>query len=176
MKTLTESTVKPNLSQRLFSIKGYHTTSKLLIPNVFIVILLGGYTKAVGAGFACPDWPLCFGRIIPTIEQFRTVPYLWTEYFHRVGALIVSLMIVYLLISGIVNQKVFPNFRKITIGFFIVIVLQSVLGGLTVFSYYPEWMFLQPILVTAHLGMASITFGYTLYNYWLIDSADLMEN
>lgn len=173
--TMTEDSQNPTeiaveSQSGFFSLSGYKFMSKLLVINVFILKLLGGYTKAIGAGFACPDWPLCFGRVFPTFEQWQTVPGLWAEYFHRVVAGIVILQVIYLFIVGIQQKDNLPQFKNLVTALLVVVILQSIIGGITVFSYYPELLFLQPIIITAHLGMATITFGVILYNYWVTNS------
>ncbi|MHA2172479.1 MAG: COX15/CtaA family protein, partial [Candidatus Kariarchaeaceae archaeon] len=37
----------------------------MLVITTYTLILMGGYMKAIGAGLACPDWPLCYDKFIP---------------------------------------------------------------------------------------------------------------
>ena len=52
---------------------------------LFGLIVLGSVVRTTGSGLACPDWPLCQGRLIPPF-QFNVL----IEWFHRLFALLTS--------------------------------------------------------------------------------------
>ncbi|MGH7751431.1 MAG: COX15/CtaA family protein, partial [Gemmatimonadales bacterium] len=114
------------------------------------LIALGGVVRATGAGLACPDWPLCHGRLIPPLEGPILI-----EYSHRVAASLVGLLML------LVAVRVWRHHRRdiavvrLTLVGLLLLVTQIVLGGLTVRTT------LTPALVAAHLGTA-MTFLATL--------------
>ena len=63
----------------------------LLCAAIICLIALGAATRAMNAGLACPDWPLCFGDIIPDFH-----PQVYFEFIHRVLACLIALATFYL--------------------------------------------------------------------------------
>ena len=107
--------------------------------------VMGSYVRGMGAGLACPDWPLCHGALIPPLE----LPIL-LEWGHRLIVLSVSLCVA--AITFLTWRNRLPA-RFNALLSLVLLVTQAVLGGITVIVR------LNPVIVALHQGLALIFFG-----------------
>lgn len=69
---------------------------------VLILICIGGTVRITGAGMGCPDWPTCYGKIIPPTDASQIGPgysaegfdatKTWIEYFNRLSGALTGLI------------------------------------------------------------------------------------
>ena len=69
----------------------------LLIASVvtYLLIVMGGVVCMTGSGLGCPDWPMCYGRIIPPVNMGAII-----ETTHRFLAALTSPLIVAAAVVG----------------------------------------------------------------------------
>src|SRR6266542_3532091 len=123
---------------------GFRVAAQLALTTtllLFALIVIGSVVRTTGSGLACPDWPLCEGRIIPRLE-----PHVLIEWFHRLIALLVSVMV--LGTAGWLG-----GLALLAVG---LLVTQVLLGALTV------WKLLSPAVVNSHLAVALLLFATLL--------------
>jgi cytochrome c oxidase assembly protein subunit 15 len=111
---------------------------------------LGSATRVMNAGLACPDWPLCYGVLVPQKQMNLQV---FLEWFHRLTASSMGLFAIALVACCCWYRRDLPKWTPwmATLALFLV-VFQGILGALTVTEL------LRFDLVTAHLGTALLFF------------------
>jgi heme a synthase len=114
------------------------------------LMALGSATRVMNAGLSCPDWPLCYGVLVPRQQMNFQV---FLEWFHRLVAS--SLGILAIALTGLAWRwrKLLPTWMPATASFSLgLVILQGLLGGLTVTQL------LRFDIVTAHLGTGLLFF------------------
>ena len=118
---------------------------------MFALMVIGSLVRTTGSGLACPDWPLCEGRLIPRAE-----PHVLIEWFHRLVALLVSLML-FVTVGWIAARREtrtrLGGLAVLAVG---LLFAQVLLGALTV------WKLLHPSVVSSHLAVALLLFATIL--------------
>ena len=114
----------------------------------YALIVVGGVVRTTASGDACPDWPLCYGQVIPPF-QLR----IWIEWTHRLVTSLVYTSVLGLLIWVSLRYRTDKlMFRGAWLAFCLLI-FQIVLGGLVVILQLP------PALVGIHLANALLIFA-----------------
>ena len=115
-----------------------------------ILMAIGSATRVMNAGLACPDWPLCYGKLVPT-QQMN--PQVFLEWFHRLDAALIGIGVIAMTGVSWWNRCSLPRWLPWVSTFALsLIVFQGILGGLTVTEL------LRFDIVTAHLGTALLFF------------------
>ncbi len=133
----------------------------ILAIAVLGLMALGSATRVMNAGLSCPDWPLCYGQVLPSRQMNLQV---FLEWFHRLVATAIGFTTLTFFSLSIWQRRQLPVWLPKAMGFAMLVVLwQGVLGGLTVTQL------LRFDIVTAHLGtglfffMTLLTIAVALY-------------
>ncbi len=122
-------------------------TSHLVVALVALVVI-GGATRVMEAGLACPDWPLCYGVLLPGRQMNAQV---FLEWFHRLDAFLVGLALVALAGASLWGRRQLPPWLPfLSLLSVALVALQGLLGALTVTRL------LAAPTVTAHLATALV--------------------
>ncbi|MCY7333084.1 MAG: heme A synthase [Pseudanabaena sp. CAN_BIN31] len=156
------SQVTENLTSNNFESKNQFIEPVVLIRRfafgiaiaTWMVMAIGSATRIMNAGLACPDWPLCYGTILPA-EQMSLQVFL--EWFHRLVAATTGFATIVLCGASWYFRKSLPKWLPwATSGSLSLVVFQGILGGLTVTQL------LRFDIVTAHLGTGLLFFSSLL--------------
>ena len=125
--------------------------SSHLVIALIALVVVGGATRVMEAGLACPDWPLCFGSFLPGAKMNLQV---FLEWFHRLDAFLVGLGLISQFICSIVWRNKLPLwFPLVALILVLLVLLQGGLGALTVLNL------LKSEVVTAHLALGLVLVG-----------------
>lgn len=123
-----------------------HTT-RVVAAGVFLLLVAGALVTSTESGLAVPDWPLSYGRLMPPM-----VGGIFYEHGHRLVAAAVSFLVgVQVAIVWRFSRR--RDLRTLSVLAFGAILLQAVLGGVTVLFLLP------PAVSSAHAGLAEIVFA-----------------
>lgn len=113
--------------------------------GIYLLIVLGAVVRVTGSGLGCPDWPLCYGNVIPPMDSAALL-----EWSHRTFAAIVSAVLAATALVAWIRHR---SNRLIIIPMIAVLPLllfQILLGAVTVILELP------PMIVLVHLTIAMI--------------------
>src|SRR5438045_63745 len=113
----------------------------------YLLIVLGAVVRITGSGLGCGEhWPLCNGHVFPPLTDIGTV----IEWSHRLVAALVSILVVALAAYGWLFPGLAPGVRKASRVALGLLVVQILLGAITVKLALPAWT------VILHLGTAML--------------------
>jgi cytochrome c oxidase assembly protein subunit 15 len=123
-----------------------------VVGLVFGQVILGALTRHMKAGLAIPDFPLAFGQLVPPL----VTPHITVHFAHRVGALLVTTAIAGLLVRVERRHGDVPALRRPIRLAAALVVVQILLGGLTI------WTARAVVPTTTHLVVGAAILGSCL--------------
>ena len=107
--------------------------ARSLVPAVLFLLVAGAMVTSTGSGLAVPDWPLSFGKVMPPMRGG-----VFFEHGHRMVATTIGLLTI---ILAAWTSRVEPRawVRRLTWGALGLVILQGVVGGVTVLLRLPVW-------------------------------------
>lgn len=117
-----------------------------VVVALIALVVIGGATRVMEAGLACPDWPLCYGSFLPGRQMNLQV---FLEWFHRLDAFFVGILLITQFVFSLHWAKTLPKWLPWVYGFLTLLVaFQGFLGALTVLQLLPS------LVIMAHLAVA----------------------
>jgi heme a synthase len=146
------------------------------IITVYLLVLAGGIVRSTGSGMGCPDWPKCFGMLIPPTEESQlplnyqqiyaeklhgevefNVTKTWIEYVNRLLGAFTGIIVFATFLASLSYWK---KDKTITILSFLGVILIGANGAL---GKYVVDSFLKPGVVTLHMMLAVLVIFVLLY-------------
>ncbi len=123
------------------------------VAGTLVLVTLGVIVRATDSGLGCPDWPFCYGRILPAVDDSKA----WIEWLHRGIAAILGLLILAQAILAYVDHRDRRSLLWPSVGAVFLVGFQAYLGQQTVLQGN------SGASVTAHLATSQALLGLLIY-------------
>ena len=121
---------------------------------VFGQMLLGGFVGASGASFACPDIPLCHGKVLPDLHSGQEIIHMT----HRFLAVVLLILVGALFYLGRRERRATGHL----FGLVFMVALQITLGLSSVYFGVPVSLAVAHLLLGQLILLAALTFRRAL--------------
>ena len=139
--------------------KSFRAAVRLLLGATIGLVVIGVIVRATDSGMGCPDWPLCYGQIIPpTTDSGDVIAYkAWLEWIHRAIAAVIGLIVLAVVALALRNLKGRRSLQGASIALLGLVLFQAWLGRQTVLESN------SGASVTAHLASAMAFVGLQVW-------------
>ena len=133
---------------------------------VLLVVAAGAIVRATGSGMGCPDWPLCYGCLIPPVSESQlpadyatqyavlgqpaefNAAQTWIEYINRLLGALSGLAVLVTWVFSLIHFRRDKRFAALAFVALVLLAFVAWLGAKVVDT------FLAPYAVTLHLAGA----------------------
>ncbi len=123
------------------------------VAGTLLLVTIGVIVRSTDSGLGCPDWPFCYGQLLPAMND----PKAWIEWLHRTVAAVLGLLIV---AQAFVAYRDHRDRRSLlwgSLGAVALVGFQAYLGRQTVLEGNTAES------VTAHLATSQALLGLLVY-------------
>ncbi len=131
----------------------FQQLAALTLATALGLVTIGVIVRATNSGLGCPDWPFCYGQILPPVDDLKA----WIEWVHRTVAAVIGFEILGLAVLAVRDYRTRRSILWPTIGAVLLVAFQAWLGRETVrLGNTGE-------SVTAHLASAMALVGLLVF-------------
>ncbi|MFP5343432.1 MAG: heme o synthase [Candidatus Limnocylindria bacterium] len=131
----------------------FQKLAALTLGTAILLVTVGVIVRATDSGLGCPDWPLCYGQLLPPLDD----PKAWIEWIHRTIAAVIGFQILGLAVLAVRDHRSRPSLLVPSVAAVALVGFQAWLGRETVrLGNSGE-------SVTAHLAAAMLLVGVLVF-------------
>ena len=131
----------------------FQKTAVATVIATLLLVTVGVIVRATGSGMGCPDWPLCYGQLLPPLDDSKA----WWEWIHRTIAAVIGFLILGVAFFAWKDHRDRPSLLWPSVAAVLLVGFQAWLGKETVAQNN------SGPSVTAHLAAAMSLLGLLLY-------------
>jgi protoheme IX farnesyltransferase len=98
------------------------------LATTLALVIVGVVVRATGSGMGCPDWPFCYGQVIPPLGDFQA----WAEWVHRLIAAVIGVLVLGIAVLAVLDHRDRLSLLLPSIGAVALVGFQAWLGRETV--------------------------------------------
>jgi protoheme IX farnesyltransferase len=133
--------------------QGFRRSLATLLGATIGLVVIGVIVRATDSGMGCPDWPLCYGQIIPPLDDYKA----WLEWIHRAAAAFIGLVTLIVVALALRSLKGRRSLQGASLALLVLVAFQAWLGRQTVLEFNSGQS------VTAHLATAMAFVGLQVW-------------
>ena len=131
----------------------FQKLAAVTLVTALVLVTLGVIVRVTDSGLGCPDWPFCYGKILPPMDDYKA----WLEWIHRTVAAVIGVQILALAVLAVLDYRGRRSIILPAFGAVLLVGFQAWLGRETVrLGNSGE-------SVTAHLASAMLLVGLLVY-------------
>jgi cytochrome c oxidase assembly protein subunit 15 len=123
----------------------YRRVAYVALAALALIVLTGAAVRLTDSGLGCPDWPKCYGKVLPPLSTHAVI-----EYSNRAASGLVGVVAVLAFVLAFFRRPLRRDLVWLSLTLPVGVLAQAVLGGFTVREH------LAPGFVMGHFALSMI--------------------